>query len=299
MRLHDDWDSRGFGHSPVADLVGPFPQKPFLRTWWEHRGEGELMLAESSSAMLPLRRVQGTVEFLGEADLADYHSPLGKGVAGLTEAVARGLPQNTRIVFDSLPRESVDELVLGLARAGIRVEPEQHEVAAIVDLPETPEEFLGLLSGKERHEVRRKRRRFEETFGEARLVRGADGFPAFVQMHRSAEGRKGTFMSAGMESFFRGLLDMDGSVVDVLVGGDDRPVAAAFGFEDGDAYYLYNSAFDPGAGTASPGLVLVALLVEATINAGRHRFDFLKGDEAYKFRLGAVARPLYRLEARL
>ena len=44
-------------------------------------------------------------------------------------------------------------------------------------------------------------------------------------------------------------------------------------------------------------MVLVDRLVAAAIEAGRPRFDFLKGDEAYKYRTGAVARPLFALEA--
>ena len=74
-------------------------------------------------------------------------------------------------------------------------------------------------------------------------------------------------------------------------------MAASFGFEDDSAYYLYNSAFDPGAAAASPGAVLVDLLISAAVAAGRNRFDFLKGDEDYKFRLGAVPRPLFVVEA--
>ena len=35
------WDSPGFGLPPAAELVGPFPRRPFLDTWWRHRGTGE------------------------------------------------------------------------------------------------------------------------------------------------------------------------------------------------------------------------------------------------------------------
>jgi CelD/BcsL family acetyltransferase involved in cellulose biosynthesis len=39
-------------------------------------------------------------------------------------------------------------------------------------------------------------------------------------------------------------------------------------------------------------------MIERAIDERRPRFDFLKGDETYKFRLGAEERPLYRLKAR-
>jgi CelD/BcsL family acetyltransferase involved in cellulose biosynthesis len=75
-------------------------------------------------------------------------------------------------------------------------------------------------------------------------------------------------------------------------------VAAAFGFGDDRAYYLYNSAYDPGAAATSPGVVLVDLLVRRCLVEGLARLDLLKGDEVYKFRLGARARPLYAVEGR-
>ena len=124
-------------------------------------------------------------------------------------------------------------------------------------------------------------------------------FDAFVTMHRAALGEKGAFFDDAMASFFAALLDLDGAALDLLTAGDGTPVAAAFGFEEPDAYYLYNSAFDPDLGKVSPGVVLVDRMIEQAIAAGRARFDFLKGDEAYKFRMGAEARPLFRVEAAL
>jgi len=44
--------------------------------------------------------------------------------------------------------------------------------------------------------------------------------------------------------------------------------------------------------------VLLALLIEDAIMQGMAVFDFLKGDEVYKFRLGARRRPLYVIEHR-
>lgn len=102
-------------------------------------------------------------------------------------------------------------------------------------------------------------------------------------------------MSPARARFFAALHDDVGGVIDVLRGGDGVAVAAGFGFEDAAGYYLYNSAFEPEAATASPGIVLVNLLIEHAIRRGLPRFDFLKGSEPYKFRLGARPRPLYRI----
>jgi CelD/BcsL family acetyltransferase involved in cellulose biosynthesis len=103
-------------------------------------------------------------------------------------------------------------------------------------------------------------------------------------------------MTEEMESLFRALLAIEGAALDLLVDGDGIPVAAAFGFEADGVYYLYNSAYDPVAASASPGVVLIDRIVAHKIESGFRRLDFMKGDESYKYRLGAEARPLFAME---
>jgi CelD/BcsL family acetyltransferase involved in cellulose biosynthesis len=297
MRTHADWSTPAFGLAPAAPLTGPFTRRPFLEAWWRHRGRGSPLLVEGDAGLLPLWDDGGTVRFLGEPDLTDYHSPLGPDPAAPAGAFAGSLAVGTRLVLDSLPVEAADPLEGALTAAGLAVRREVHEAAAVLDLPGDYGAYLEGLSGKQRHEVRRKRRRFEETFGPPILERGPGRFDDFARMHRSAPGDKGEFLTDALEAFFADLLEVPGSVLDVLQAADGTPLASAFGFEDDDAYYLYNSAFDREAGGVSPGAVLVDLLIERAITTGRRRFDFLKGDEPYKFRLGAEARPLILLEA--
>ena len=47
---------------------------------------------------------------------------------------------------------------------------------------------------------------------------------------------------------------------------------------------------------ASPGVVLFSSMIERQIERGVPVFDFLKGDEAYKYRHGAAPRPLFAIE---
>ena len=187
----------------------------------------------------------------------------------------------------------------GLTEAGLAPVAAVHQSAAVLDLPADFETYLAGLDKKQRHETRRKARRFTEMLGTPRLLRahGADAVSRFAAMHRLATGDKGTFMDSSMETLFGGLHAEAGAVIDFLHGDSDEPVAAAFGFEDSSNYYLYNSAYSPDASAASPGIVLVAELIRQTAESAPSRFDFLKGDEVYKYRLGAVARPLWRITA--
>jgi hypothetical protein len=115
----------------------------------------------------------------------------------------------------------------------------------------------------------------------------------FIRLHRAAEGDKGNFMTGTMAGYFREVLTLPGWHVDALVEPHGRVTAAAFSYEDGRGYYLYNSGYDPDLRHVAPGIVLLGALIESTADSERAIFDFLKGDEAYKYRLGASARQLY------
>jgi CelD/BcsL family acetyltransferase involved in cellulose biosynthesis len=60
----------------------------------------------------------------------------------------------------------------------------------------------------------------------------------------------------------------------------------------------YNAGVDPEARYLSPGVVLIAGLVRRALEAGAKRFDFLRGDESYKYEWGAVDEPVQRLLVR-
>jgi len=296
-RVHGDWGAAGFALPPLADLTGPFPRRPFLETWWRHRGSGEVLIAESPTALLPARLGPGGLEFMGEPDLTDYHSPLGAHAEGLVAGLLASLREGTLFSFDSLPEEAARVVAAGVRQAGKVSQCRRHGPAAVLDLPSSYEEHLARLGGKERHELRRKQRRFEAARGAGRLIdAGRGGLGTFAALHRAAPGPKGGFLTAGMEAFFADLLDLEGARLHLLVPVGGQPVAAAFGFQDDRAYYLYNSAYDPAAAASSPGVVLVDLVVRHCIGEGLSRLDLLKGDEPYKFRMGARPRPLFAIE---
>lgn len=280
----------------LAPHTGPFPHSGFLRAWWNHRGRGEIIPVRAAEGALVLVIDGGIAMLAGEADLTDYHSPLGSDLAAVADEVATSLAPGCRLVFDSLPAEAAEEMAKRFAASGVALTMTEHDATMVLELPGDPEEYLNTLGGKQRHEVRRKRRRFAEEAGLPMLRRDAQAVEEFVAMHRGAPGAKGGFMTPAMEGFFGSLVAAAGAVIDVLLDGEGRAVGAAFGFEDGDTYYLYNSAFDPGRSALSPGIVLVTSLIEGVIASGRRRFDFLKGAEEYKARLGASSRPLYLLE---
>ena len=289
-----DWER--LTGTPLAPFVDPFPRQGFLRIVSGYApGDPVVLATGATSAAFVV--TEGIGRFVGAHHLTDYHSPLGTDLDALSELVVT--LDAERLSLDSLPEEAATPLESALVAAGRSVVRHEDESTRFIDL--TAAEPLGwesILRSKERHEVRRKRRRYEATIGEPELAEGPEYFGQFVALHRSAAGDKGGFMTDEMEALFHALLAMPEARLDVLLTPDGVG-AAAFGFEHTEGYSLYNSAYNAALSDVSPGIVLTDRLIARSLEAGHDRFDFLKGDEVYKRRLGAVVRPLVHLTVEL
>jgi hypothetical protein len=192
--------------------------------------------------------------------------------------------------------------------AGWEICREQEDVCPVVDVggPDW-DEYLATLGKKDRHEIRRKIRRAESA-GELSVRLGppsADDLDGFIDLHQARFGDDGLFppTEGGRRSreFVHRMaaleaLEPDGGqlqLAHVMVG--QRLVFAALAFDDGSTCFLYNAGMDPSAGELSPGIIGTAAYIRDRLAAGRRRFDFLRGDEPYKYEWGARDEPIERL----
>ncbi|MGH2757338.1 MAG: GNAT family N-acetyltransferase [Actinomycetota bacterium] len=295
-----------------------FAYPDWNRVWWDEFRDGkDLFLltmgrAGETAAIVPLYRKTGDgrrlLRFIGGIDLTDYLGPICS--LGDRRDVADTLVEWLRTTdvewdeFDAhnmpVPLGFADFLVERADAAGFDFKIEQEETAAVLPLPRTWGDYLNGLRPKDRHEVRRKRRRLERDHPDAHVRTSTEetidvDFKTFVEMHRGAEGHKGHFMRPEIATFFdrlvREFMPKGWLRLDFLEVGD-RPIASTFSFQIERKFYLYNSAYEPDAARLSPGLVLVSELVKRAIGDGLELFDFLRGPERYKYELGATAVPL-------
>ena len=163
-----------------------------------------------------------------------------------------------------------------------------------------------MLRGKDRHELRRKMRRATAVTVECTVADDAAGLDAdldtFFALHRlSHQHAKRSFMTDKKAAFFR---DMAHQLWDqgwfelACLRADGVPVAALCSFTYGTTYAAYNASYHPEYGHLSAGILLFANRIRDAIGRRFTCFDFLRGDEAYKYRFGATDRPLYQLVAR-
>jgi len=250
---------------------------------------------------------------MGSKDVCDY----------LDCAVAPGKgPEFFHGLLGFLREEGVVSLNLGPVRSdstvltdlvpvakqlGCEVFCMQEEVTVERDLPATWNEFLRSLSGKERHEIRRKLRRLRAagalTF---RVIEGQDevgeATEIFLALFSRNRAEKAAFMTERMASFFRALAQAmagEGMLRLTVLELDSVPAAAVMCFDYRSTVYLYNNGYDEQFSFLSVGLLSKVFTLRDGIQRSRGKYEFLKGAELYKFQLGGRPVPLYRCRVRL
>ncbi len=178
------------------------------------------------------------------------------------------------------------------------------EVSPFLNLPATWDEYLAELDRKERHELRRKIKRLEaqKCFHFCTDQSAAEDFEEFVRLHRLSDPDKAVFMTDEMKTLFWNIVaaektDWDVSFCNLNI--DKKQVASVMYFENKDQILLYNSGFDPEYNYFSVGVILKAYLIKKSIEQKKQIYDLLRGDERYKYDLGAKDITLYKIEVSL
>jgi CelD/BcsL family acetyltransferase involved in cellulose biosynthesis len=307
LSIQSGWNKllRGF----AADTI--FLTPSWQQIWWRTNGEGELHLLTVREGaeivgVAPLARVGDTWGFAGGVEVADFLDVLAR--PGSENAVAGAVldyveAHGGRVSLRNLrPDSFVATCLCPLAqRRGFEPRLDQEDVSPRVNLPASWEDYLQSLTKKDRHELRRKLRRLLASGAvshyavAAPLARDVDDF---LRLHRLSGENKAAFMTAAMEWFFRALVEefaASGLLRMYFLEIAGIRVASVILFDYGGEFLLYNSGFDPAYSPLSVGLLLKAFCIRDAIEAGRRVFDFLQGDEPYKYDLGAHDVPILEL----
>jgi CelD/BcsL family acetyltransferase involved in cellulose biosynthesis len=262
-------------------------------------------------AVLPLYEVSpGRLEIVGGADVSDYLDLLARN--GQEEEAWAALLQSRagerdRWVLHAVPAASptVRTLPALAGSCSLAASVELEERCPVLTLPSTWDAYLASLSGKHRHELTRKIRRFEREVPDGRIVavHRAEDVAArlgdFLALHRASRVGKAKFMDERMEAFFRSaipaLAAREGVRLWLLEAGGEA-IASFICLEWDDTVGLYNSGFAPARAALSPGLVLLSHVIRDAIARHRPRFDFLRGEERYKLEFEPALEHVFRVE---
>jgi CelD/BcsL family acetyltransferase involved in cellulose biosynthesis len=289
--------------------------------WWADLGRGQLDIVTFRDN----RRLVGlaptyhedvggfpAVRFGGGLEVSDYLGVLVE--PGYESAVGRAFLEHCLewpglvLDFHFLRADGATVRALtGAARdMDRRYIEEDEEVSPYIELTGDWETYLATLKKKNRHELRRKRRRLEEaggwTISEAHPETLAPDLETFFDLHAKSSRAKQDFLTDEVKGFFRHIcrhLQAAGWLSLRILEHQGRPLAAVLGFVYRGKLLLYNSGYDPGVNALSPGFVLMSEEVRLAIEDGLSEVDFLRGDEKYKYALGARDRRLVRLTVEL
>lgn len=309
----------------------PFLRHEYLKTWWSTLGGGEwasgelfIVTGRADSGELvgiaPLfytPNLEGvpSLLFLGSIEISDYldlicsEENLPEFTGALFDFLStQGTPDWKQLdlynLIETAPSLPLLEQAAGAHGWNCMVEPLQHCPA--ISLPAEFEEYLASIDKKQRHEIRRKLRRAQEnvpavelyiTQDESRLDQDIETFFQLMATDPDKEAfltpqmREQMKLSA-RQAFNNGWLQLAFARIGEEMG------AAYLNFDYQNQIWVYNSGFEPRFRELSLGWVLLAELIQWSIEHGRESFDFMRGDEDYKYRFGGKDRRVKRLVIR-
>jgi hypothetical protein len=289
---------------------------PFwLQTWWEHFGKDyELSLIsiwkeKTLAGIAPLKLKHSTASLLGSPDVCDY----------LDFIILPGKENFFfKALFQTLDQKGIKRLELSSQRpegaifgsffAENKVEGwtgsfEEENSSSELYLEGSWDAYLAGLHKKQRHEVRRKIRKLEnetQSFSYQCLAEKDEVLsfiPLFMELFLQSP-EKQNFMTSEMYKFFQHLITAaaeTGLARFGLLEVEGRNVAAVLYFDYQNKIYLYNSGYESEYHSLSVGLLAKIFCIRDSIERGKQVFDFLKGREIYKTRLGGNTVPIYKV----
>ncbi len=311
--IRDDWQAL---HASIPGAT-PFSHPAWHETWLRHFGKSTgaspLYLAiraeEELIGTFALDMATSTARTLGDPNVRDYGGPLA--LPGMEQEVARGVLE--WLLEDMTPAADFWGLVSGSPMHAALLEAAEYwgwkasavaeSVCPARELPGSFDEYVASLAKHDRHELRRKLRHLEAA-GDVKFVTATepgavrDGMDTLFAMMRASRADKAEFLTSAMEAFFRDLSETFaglGMTRLATLSLDGQPVATLLAFNCGGHRYLYNSGYDPARTDLAVGLLSKALSIRDAIECGLGTYDFLRGDERYKFDLGGKVREIVTL----
>ena len=332
FKLHTTFDLPADEWNALAEagiLNAPFLRHEYLSTWWSTRGGGEwpqnktvlcLVSARENGKLVGLaplffaanRDGLPALLLVGSIEISDYldlivgfeHHPTF--ITGLLDWLGANAPQPWSLLdWYNLPETSptLQALKDESVKRGWTYAEEVYQPSPSIPLPGDFETYLSGIDKKQRHEIRRKMRRAEESGknvrwyiveDEARLDSEMDGF-----LHLMAQdAEKAAFLTDIMRS------QMKASVHAAFRAGwlqlaflevDGEKAAGYLNFDYDNKIWVYNSGIDPRFRELSPGWVLLGYLLQWANDHKRREFDFMRGNEDYKYKFGAENRHVMRV----
>jgi CelD/BcsL family acetyltransferase involved in cellulose biosynthesis len=309
----------------------PFLRHEYLTAWWQGLGggewkHGELFVVTARQAdgklvgIAPLfttdnRQGEPALMLLGSIEISDYLDVIARSenlpafLEALLEHLASETIPNAHLLdlynllegSPTIPALQTAAEKLGWSST---LEPLQH--CPYISLPGDWEKYICSIDKKQRHEIRRKIRRVNEYYLSHRWYLLEDGDKLDQEMEdffklMAYEPTKAKFLTPEMKSQMLAIARAGykaGWLQLAFIEVNGEKAAGYLNFDYLNHIWVYNSGLDYHYNDLSLGWVLLAYLLEWANEHQRECFDFMRGDEQYKYRFGAIDRRVMRLTVR-
>jgi len=305
----------------------PFLRYEYLRIWWETRGGGEwpdarlaLVTARQDGRLIggaplfytPDHQGRPSLLLVGSIEISDYLDLLVRP-ADLQPFLNNLLPCLDSLplpewkaldlynLLETSPTLAALESAARLHKRSFQVERLQH--SPYIPLPGDWETYLGGIDKKQRHEIRRKMRRAEESGlpllwyisqDAQKLDEEIDALMALMAMDEEKAAFLTSVMREQMRKTIRCAFDA-GCLNLAFLEINGEKAAAYLSFDYLNRLWVYNSGLNRKFNELSPGWVLLGYLLRWANEQKYEEFDFMRGDEEYKYRFGAKDRYIVRV----
>ncbi len=302
----------------------PFLRHEYQRGWWEHRGGGEwqnaqlvLVSAREDGRLIGIAPLfvaeyegKSSLLLVGSIEISDYLDLIvrmddhSRFITGLLDFLASTIPDNWSTVdWYNLPDSSPTLATLKAeaeSRGWAHLE-EMYRPTPRIALNGSFDEYLSRVEKKQRHEIRRKMRRAIESERGVRWFISDMADPeaeidSFLKLMEQDQG-KASFLREPMRAQMRDVIRTaheNGWLWLAFLEADGQRIAAALNFDYENKLWGYNAGVNRDFMDLSPGWVLLGYVLEWCCQNGRYEFDFMRGDEDYKYRFGGVNKYVMR-----
>jgi CelD/BcsL family acetyltransferase involved in cellulose biosynthesis len=301
----------------------PFLRYEYLSTWWSTRGGGEWPNAELAVVtasergtligIAPLFLTDSRLMLLGSIEISDYLDLIVRPehhslfVSALLEWLDQSFPQPWSMLdWVNVPEDSITLTALKAdsVKCGWACTEEIYQPSPFIPLPGDFDAYLNSIDKKQRHEIRRKMRRAEESGrgvrwyivdDESKLDAEMDAFLALM----AHDPEKAAFLTEVMRSQMKAAVHVAfraGYLQLAFLEVDGEKACAYLNFDYDNKIWVYNSGLDRRFMDLSVGWVLLGYLLEWANQNKRAEFDFLRGDEDYKYKFGGQKRHVMRVK---
>jgi len=297
----------------------------WISIWWKHLGKNKrpiILLTEDNDGVLGIApfmySVQkmfglriGKIEFIGTPN-SDYNDFI------LTEKVEKCIKQMFDYISNNLsekwdyielmeiPETTKSLMYLNKISENVMVQKDICSECPYIPLPKSFDILFDGLKAKTRSSLRRAMRRLQENYlvevqDYSKTEKYKDGMEILFNLHQKrwkSKDQPGIFDEQKVRVFH---LDISRSfsekgwlsLFSLLVDGE--PVSSYYGFKYKHKLYAYLSGMDPEYQKFSVGNLLILDVMRNCIKEGLIEFDFLRGEEKYKYRWNSLSRRNYKV----